>query len=79
MFVLETFDQELYERDLKQDAYEAGMKVGIQIERESFEYERRATLISNIENIMKNLDVNAEEACKIMGITLEEYEKTKIL
>ena len=62
MFVLETFDQELYENDLKQDAYEAGI------------HEER---ISNIRSIMKNLNVSLEEACKIIGITLKEYEKAK--
>ena len=29
MYILETFDKELYEKDLKEDAFEEGMKEGM--------------------------------------------------
>ena len=31
MYILESFDKEIYERDLKQDAYEDGKQDGISI------------------------------------------------
>lgn len=64
--ILSTFNKELYEKNLKQDAYEAGHEDGKDI-----------MLISSVENVMKNLNVSAEEACKIIGTTLEEYGKAK--
>ena len=68
--ILSTFNKELYEKNLKQDAYEAGHEAGMLVGKGSM-------LISSVENVMKNLNVSAKEACKIIGITLEEYEKAK--
>ncbi len=34
-------------------------------------------LIQSIEQVMKNLTVDLSEACRILGITLDEYEKAK--
>jgi hypothetical protein len=31
MYILESFDKELYERDLKQNAYDDGVKAGIEV------------------------------------------------
>ena len=64
--ILSTFNKELYEKNLKQNAYEDGIKTGIESAR-----------IENVENLMRNLQISAEEACKLLGITIEEYKQAK--
>ena len=61
MYILESFDKELYERDLKEDAYEEGKAAGLR---------------ASVDNIMKNLKVSAERACEIAGVSLEVYKET---
>lgn len=60
MYILESFDKELYEKDLKADAYEEG---------------KMDNLRANVQNVMKNLNVSAEKACEIIGISLETYQE----
>ncbi len=48
--------------------YEEGHEAGIQ-------EGKGIMLISSVENAMKNLNISVEEACKLIGITLEAYEK----
>ena len=60
MYILESFDKELYERDLKEDAYEEGKAAGLR---------------ASVDNIMKNLKVSAEKACEIAGVSLEVYKE----
>ena len=60
MYILESFDKELYERDLKEDAYEEGKAAGLR---------------ASVDNIMKNLKVSAEKACEILGISMEVYRE----
>lgn len=62
MYILESFDKELYERDLKEDAYEEGKAAGL-----------KAGYVTSVDNIMKNLKVSAEKACEILGISMEVY------
>ena len=38
---------------------------------------KQETLLRNVEQIMGNLSVDLDEACRILGITIEEYEKVK--
>ena len=64
--ILSTFNKELYEKNLKQNAYEDGIQTGMKTSR-----------VESVENIMKNLNVNVEEACRIIGITFEEYKQAK--
>ena len=73
--VLSTFNQELYEKNLKQDAYEDGIEVGKEIGKE---IGKEAALFQSVQNVMKNLKVPEEKACEIVGISLEEYEKAKM-
>ena len=40
---------------------------------------RTAGRLESIEQVMKSLSVDLPEACRILGITLEEYEKAKTL
>ena len=56
----------LYEKNLKQNAYEAGMEAGMNTAR-----------IESIENLMKSLKISAEEACRLLNIAYEEYEQAK--
>ena len=37
------------------------------------------SLLQSVEQIMKNLSVDLAEACRILSISLEEYEKAKEL
>ena len=67
MYILEAFDKELYEKDLKADAYEDGVAVGL-------EAGKVAGLRASVENVMKNLNISAEKACEIVGISLEIYK-----
>ena len=60
MYILESFDKELYEKDLKADAYEEG---------------KMDNLRANVQNVMKNLNVSAEKACEIIGVSLETYQE----
>ena len=64
MYILESFDKELYERDLKADAYEDGVADGL-----------KAGYATSVDNIMKNLKVSAEKACEIAGVSLEVYKE----
>ena len=36
-------------------------------------------LCQSVEQVMKNLSVDLTEACRILGVTLEDYEKAKAL
>ena len=67
MYILEAFDKELYEKDLKADAYEDGVAVGL-------EAGKVAGLRASVENVMKNLNISAEKACEIVGISMEIYK-----
>ena len=60
MYILESFDKELYERDLKQDAYEEGLQDG--------ESNKRISLIKiklakgkSVEQIADELEESIEE------------------
>lgn len=48
-------------------------------ERVGEENGRLKMLVQNIEQIMKNLSVEVSEACRILGVTLEEYNHAKEL
>lgn len=58
--MLSTFNKELYEKNLKQNAYDDGIKVGY---------------VTSVENIVKKLKVSVDEACEIVGISLEDYNE----
>ena len=76
MYILESFDKELYERDLKADAYEEGVAAGLVAGKAvGLEEGKKAGLIKSVDNIMKNLKVSAEKACEIAGVSLEVYKE----
>lgn len=50
--------------------YEAGISKGIN---QGIEFQ----VAAGIENIMKNLQIPAEKACEILGVTMEQYNKAK--
>lgn len=58
--ILSTFNKELYEKNLKQNAYEDGINM---------------TRVESVENLMNNLKVSAEEACGLLEISYEEFQK----
>ena len=53
-------------KDLIEDGRMEGKKEG-----------RRANMVSNIDSIMKNLRLNLNDACRAVGVTVEEYKKAK--
>lgn len=53
-------------KDLIEDGRLEGKKEG-----------RRANMVSNIDSIMKNLRLNLNDACRAVGVTVEEYKKAK--
>ena len=84
MYILESFDKELYERDLKADAYEEGVAAGLVAGKAAgleegktigIEEGKKAGLVKSVDNIMKNLKVSAERACEIAGVSLEVYKE----
>ena len=40
---------------------------------------RMKNILESVEQVMKNLSVDLKEACRILGITLEEYEKARMM
>ena len=68
MYILESFDKELYEKDLKADAYEEGKAAGL-------EAGKIDGLRAAVENAMKKLNVSVETACEIVGISVEVYKE----
>ena len=64
MYILESFDKELYEKDLKADAYEEGAEAAT-----------KKGYITSVKNVMKNLNVSAEKACEILEISMEVYKE----
>ena len=80
MYILESFDKELYERDLKADAYEEGVAAGLVAGKAAGLEEGKAAglkvgYVTSVDNIMKNLKVSAEKACEIAGVSLEVYKE----
>ena len=59
---------------LRMDAIREGRQEG---RREGRQEGKNIILLQNVENAMKNLGINEEEACAILGITAEEYQKAK--
>ena len=55
-------------REGKQEGREEGREEGIQL-----------TLIKSIENVMKSLQCSLEEACRLVGSSLTEYNEAKQL
>lgn len=78
MYILEAFDKEQYERDLKANAIEEGLEEGRAKGRAEGRVEGRAEmLIGNVQNIVKNLKISEEKACEIIGVSWEEYSTIK--
>ena len=40
---------------------------------------RMENLLKSVQEVMKNLSVDLTEACRILGITIEEYESAKAM
>ena len=51
-----------------------GMKEWLE---EKYETGHAEAYIRSVENIMQNLSLNTEDACKIIGISTDEYLKAK--
>lgn len=76
MYILESFDKELYERDLKEEAYKEGFEVGKAIGLEVAKViGLKSWYVTCVKNIMKNLNVSVERACEILGISMEVYSE----
>ena len=70
MYILESFDKELYERDLKQNAYDDGVQAGIEVG----ENNKLISLISiklekgkSIEQIAEELEESVETIEKLIS------------
>lgn len=57
-----------------QQGLEQGMEKGKEIGKEIGDAQR---LLKSVENVMENLEVGVEEACAIIGASVEEYNKAK--
>lgn len=64
--LLEEFDEKKYETTLKEEGRVKGYKEG-----------DAQRIIQSVEAVCRNLQVMPQEACKIIGITLKEYESAK--
>ena len=67
MYILESFDKELYERDLKQNAYDDGLQAGIEIGENN-------KLISKIK-IKLEKGKSVEQIAEELEETVESIEK----
>ena len=70
MYILESFDKELYERDLKQNAFDDGKQVGMEVGRKEGKNE---TLISMIK-IKLNKGKTVQQIADEMEQTVEVIE-----
>ena len=70
--MLSTFNKELYEKNLKQNAYDDGVEVGMEA---GMKAGMKVGYVTSVENVIKNLKVSVEEACRIIGISLEDYNE----
>ena len=63
---LTEFNEEEYKEAMKEEGREEGLTQG-----------RAEACISHIENLMKNADMTLEDACKALGIKIDEYNSAK--
>ena len=47
------------------------------IEREKFNEGKASSLVSSVENLIKNLNLPLEEACSVLGSSVQQYEEAK--
>ena len=66
------FNEKEYMKSERDDAYKAGHEDGL-------EQGRNETLVKTVESAMQNFDLSLEEACKGLGIEVEDYQNAKTL
>lgn len=72
--LLEEFDADKYERSIREEGREEGYSAGQQEGYHTGDAER---MIISVEQIMKNLQTDIPEACRLIGVSVEEYQKAK--
>ena len=60
------FDEEKFKKAERKYGYSQGVEEG-----------RIRELVESVEQVMKNLPVELEKACAILGTTVEEYQNAK--
>lgn len=64
--LLEEFDEKKYRRSMKEEGRAEGYREG-----------DAKRIVKSVEAVCRNLQVTPQEACKIIGVTLKEYEAAK--
>ena len=74
MYILEAFDKELYERDLKQNAFDEGFKDGLKAGEKEFYTSRIRIKLDkgmNIQQIAHDLETTEE----VIEVLMQEMDK----
>lgn len=74
--LLEEFDAEKYERSLRAEGREEGREEGYEAGHSAGDAQR---LVRSVDEIMKRLYLTLPQACKLIGVSTEEYKKAKII
>ena len=70
--------RDAYEADLKKKVYGVGHKDGVEEGIEIGQAKGEAlTLVANVEKLAENTSCSIAEACELLCISMEEYEKAK--
>ncbi|MBO5207772.1 MAG: hypothetical protein J6B68_00350 [Lachnospiraceae bacterium] len=68
------YNEEYVKKTLFEDGYDAGKLDGIE---KGMEMGNWITLVNSVEAVMKNMNINLEQACKILDVSVEDYHKAK--
>lgn len=60
--LLEEFDKEKYEKDLKAEGFDKGYETG-----------HLAGIIKSVDELMSHMDIDLSRACELLGVTVDEY------
>ena len=66
--------RDAYETDLKREVYGVGHADGFS---EGLAEGKAHTIVTNVENLAENTNCSISEACELLCISLEDYEKAK--
>ena len=78
MYILESFDKELYERDLKQNAFDDGKQVGMEAGRKEGKNETLISMIKiklNKGKTVQQIADEMEQTVEVIEVLMQEMDK----
>ncbi|MDD6811653.1 MAG: hypothetical protein PUD93_07310 [Lachnospiraceae bacterium] len=71
-------NEEYVRKTLYEDGYESGKAAGYEDGKvEGYDLGQRRMLLKNVESAMEKLNINLEQACNILDVEVEVYERAK--